>query len=206
MKSKCLQEAIDSVVEKWKAIEPPPKFVTDERFSTPQYSLLDYVPLFSSFKCFEESAFGYSFHGYPITCAIKIERERLIHIALVNFRVVPVYQPFIIPSQHECKNLLRFLSLAFSELRFSTSSLREMPDGRIGSSLLLTLGYMQICSSLTHPTSFETGCDYVDAAQGCTLDFVTESPIIVNEAVVAKEIKAINEEYQRIASQIVSQK
>lgn len=201
MISKRLHYALNGIIEKWSSgtILMMPCFDDGKAYKRANGPLV--FPI-SSIGYMQDNKLEFSLHGAPIVFAIKMEDKGIMHIALVNVRTTPNNQPFILPSQSECRSLNSLMSMVFSGLRTTFMNLSDTKNafGGLMSSrnlnLIVSIGYVQISTSLTSKEFVP-----VDMAQGITIDYVADTTI--NECGIVESIKAMNQEYNNLCAYLM---
>ena len=198
MISKRLHDALNGFIEQWSrgTILLRPCFDDGRAYKRASGPLV--FPI-SSINYIRDNKLEFSLHGAPIDFAIKMEDKEIMHIALVNVRTTPNNQPFILPSQSECRSLNSLMSMVFSGLRATFMNLSDTKNvfGDLMCSrnrnLIVSIGYVQISTSLTSKEFVP-----VDMAQGITIDYVADTAI--NECGIVESIKAMNQEYYKLCA------
>lgn len=195
-----LKEAIDSVLTEWEKKVPVRNDYLDDGFIRPNVSGFDNSK-YALEKCFAAETRAHACHyvASPISYSFQDEDNKCLHVSLVHVRMTPVDQPFIIPSESECTALHEFLQFAYSQLRFvfrhiSLDFRGDIPIFR--KNTLLSLGYIQISSSLTGEYTSP-----IDKAQSCVLDYICDSNFLRDHLKIALvRTQCI---YKKITSRII---
>lgn len=203
MINKKLNKALDDLIMNWRSQTFNPK-VTIENDIVVNASKNSLIFPLSSINYIDKSDLSFALHAPPIDFSMIMEQNDILHLALVNIRVTPTQQPFITPSQSECRQFNDLLLFVYSNLRdkYKKLSSKYISSNSLSCSLnlnfIVSMGYLQISSSLTSREFIP-----VDTAQGITIDFIGDRHI--QEEHLISSIKAVNNEYVKLCSILTKQ-